>query len=147
MTQLRFFLVLVLSIGAYGSECRDATIENVRLLRSGDDRSVSTNGTATLKGTDSYEIILRLASDLYITLYQPKWKWKKENFGRDAGNSAPIPEARIAALDVARCSTHFSSNVEVTAVKTHVPFCFSYADIHAPTVSSFVCLPDASVFA
>ena len=75
VTQFRFFLVLVLSIGAYGSECRDATIQAVRLLRSGDDRSVSTNGTATLNGTDSYEIILRLGSDLYTTLYQPKWKW------------------------------------------------------------------------
>jgi hypothetical protein len=35
------FLVLILSIGTYESECREATIQEVRLLRSGDDRSVS----------------------------------------------------------------------------------------------------------
>jgi len=28
-----------------------------------------------LNGTDSYEIILRFGSDMYTTLYQPRWKW------------------------------------------------------------------------
>jgi len=71
--QLTFSGVSLLAVEASGSDCRDATIQEVRLLHSEGDRSA--NGTATLNGTDIYEIIVHLGPDLYTMLYQPKWKW------------------------------------------------------------------------
>lgn len=72
---LTLVMTLLLTVGANGADCRDATIQEVRLLHSEDDRSASATGTATLNGTDTYEIMVRVGTDLYTTLYQPKWKW------------------------------------------------------------------------
>jgi hypothetical protein len=85
-----FFVVLLLTVGAYASDCREATIQEVRLLRSEDDRSVSANGTATLNGTDSYEIILRLGENVYTTLYQPRWKWSFKPKELTVGDEVPV---------------------------------------------------------
>jgi hypothetical protein len=89
--QLTFFVVLLPAVGASGSDCRDATIQKVRQLHSEDDgRSVSANGTAPLNGTDSYEIILRLGTDVYTTLYQPKWKWSFKPKKLAVGDEIPV---------------------------------------------------------
>jgi hypothetical protein len=87
---LTFFVLLVLAVGAHGSDCREATIQEVRLLRSEDDRSVTANGTATLNGTDSYEIIVRLGENWYTTLYQPKWKWSSKPKELTAGDEVRV---------------------------------------------------------
>ena len=89
--QLTFFVVLLPAVGACGSDCRDATIQEVRQLHSENDRSSSPNGTATLNGTDSYEIIVRLGTDSYTMPYQPKWKWSFKPKELAIGDEIPVP--------------------------------------------------------
>jgi hypothetical protein len=60
------FRCVIVAVVASGSDCREATIQEVHLLHSEDDRSA--NGTASLNGTDTYEIIVRLGPDLYSML-------------------------------------------------------------------------------
>jgi len=88
--QLTFCVVLLPAVGVSGSDCRDATIQEVRQLHSENDRSPSANGTATLNGTDSYEIIVRLGTDSYTTLYQPKWKWSFKPKELAIGDKIPV---------------------------------------------------------
>jgi hypothetical protein len=85
---LTFVIALLVAAGANGADCREGTIQGVRLLHSEDDRSA--NGTATLNGTDTYEIIVRLGTDLYITLYQPKWKWSFKAKELTVGDQVPV---------------------------------------------------------
>jgi hypothetical protein len=85
-----FFVVLLLTVRAYGSDCREATIRGVRLLHLEDDRSVPANGTAALNSTDSYEIILRLGENVYTTLYQPRWKWSFKPKELTVGDEVPV---------------------------------------------------------
>ncbi len=88
--QLTFVVAVLLTVGAYGADCRQATILAVRMLHSEGDGSVSPDGTAPLNGTDSYEIMVHLGTDLYTTLYKPKWKWSFNPKELTVGDEIPV---------------------------------------------------------
>lgn len=88
--QVTFVVAVLLTVGAYGADCREATVLAVRMLHSEGDRSVSPGGTAPLNDTDSYEIMVRLGTDLYTTLYEPKWKWSFKPTDLNVGDEIPV---------------------------------------------------------
>jgi hypothetical protein len=88
-----FFVVLLLTVGACGPDCREATIQEVRLFRLEDDRTTTPfqqMERPRRTARNSYEIILRLGENVYTALYQPRWKWSLKPKELTVGDEVPV---------------------------------------------------------
>jgi hypothetical protein len=112
--RLMLFVTLAPTFSVYASECRQGEIQDVRLFPSEGDHSDSGSGTAKLNSSDSYEIIVRVGENLYIALYQPKWKWSFKPKDLTVGDNVPV---RIEQENLfLKCGT--SKEIKVRIVET-----------------------------